>query len=148
LLVLLTRKEKVLAIIASKKDDQIRFLALRNNPADPAYGGDFYYVVTGNVDGEDSLLEAVLREVDEETGISRVLHIAILPVEREFVDNWGRPCHETFYAIVTDQEVEHLSEEHIEHAWLPRDDFLKIVRWYGPAEELEMLLSRIEQLSS
>ncbi len=120
---------------------------MRNNPEDPAHGGDFYYVVTGNVDESEGPLESILREVDEETGIRSVLHIAILPVEREFVDNWGRPCHETFYAIVTDQEVEHLSEEHIEHAWLPREDFLKTIRWYGSVEELIGLLDRIENLN-
>lgn len=121
---------------------------MRNNPADPAHGGDFYYVVTGNVDAGEGPLESILRELDEETGINRVLHIAILPVQREFTDNLGRPCHETFYTIITDQEVEHLSEEHIEHSWLPRDDFVKTIRWYGPVEELAMLLATIEQLSS
>lgn len=142
----MTRKEKVLAIIAQKKDDQIRFLALRNNPADPAHGGDFFYVVTGNVDKDEALLETILREVDEETGIRRVLNIAILPVERDFRDGRGRLCHETFFAIVTDQEVEHLSEEHIEHAWLKRDDFLSTIRWYGSGDELAGLLDYIEKI--
>lgn len=143
----MTRKEKVLAIVARKFGDQIRFLALRNNPADPAHGGDFYYVVTGNVDSEEGLLETILREVDEETGIRRILNVAILPVERNFRDGWGRLCHETFFAIVTDQEVEHLSEEHIEHTWLKRDSFLSTIRWYGSGEELAGLLDQIEKIT-
>lgn len=127
-------------------DGRIRFLALRNNPADPAHGGDFFYVVTGNVDGKDGPLESILREIDEETGIKRVLHLALLPLIRKFTDNWGRRCEETFFGIVTDEDVKYLSAEHIERRWLMRDEFIETIRWYGPREELEGLLDRIEKL--
>ncbi len=140
----MTRKEKVLAIITRKIDGQIRFLALRNNPADPAHGGDFYYVVTGGVDDGETHDQAVIREVGEETGIVRALRLVRLPIEREYTDTWGNQCHELMYGLVTDEDVRHLSEEHIESGWLPREDFRKTIRWYGTAEELEDLLSQIE----
>jgi 8-oxo-dGTP pyrophosphatase MutT (NUDIX family) len=124
------------------------FLALRNNPADPAHGGDFLYVVTGNVDQGESLLEAVLREVEEETGIVRIRHISILPIEKNFVDGWGRNCHETFFAIITDQEVRHLSEEHIESHWFERSTFLRLVRWFGSLDELAMILDHVTSLAN
>ncbi|MFZ2202695.1 MAG: NUDIX domain-containing protein [Microgenomates group bacterium] len=127
-------------------DGQIRFLALRNNPADPAHGGDFYYVVTGGVDDGETHVQAVIREVKEETGIIRALRLVQLPIEREYHDIWGNDCHELMYALVTDAEVAHLSEEHVEHQWLDPEAFKKTIRWHGSASELADLLDEIENL--
>lgn len=144
----MTRKEKVLAIIARKFDDQIRFLALRNNPADPAHGGDFYYVVTGSLEVGEDHKTAVIREVDEETGIATALRLAPLPLEWDYIDTWGNLCHELMYALVTEAEVAHLSGEHIEYLWLTSEEFRKAIRWYGSEEELISLLAQIEAMTS
>ncbi len=138
-------KEKVLAIVARQDKGQIQFLALRNNPADPAHGGDFYYVVTGSTDGEEHE-EAVRRELKEETGIENLLKIKILPVTKTFTDNWGNECRETMFALVTDEDVKHLSIEHIDHQWLVKEQFASIVRWYGSEEELMSLIAEVESL--
>ncbi len=138
-------KEKVLAIVARQDKDQVQFLALRNNPADPAHGGDFYYVVTGSTDGEEHEV-AIRRELKEETGIQNLLKTKILPVTKTFIDSWGNECRETMFALVTDEDVKHLSIEHIEYQWLAKAEFASMVRWYGSEEELMSLIAEVESL--
>lgn len=144
--IFLSRKEKVLAIIARKIDDQIRFLALRNNPADPAHGGDFFYVVTGKVEEGEDQKQAILREIEEETGITKILQIIQLPIVREFLDTWGNPCREVVYLVLTDQDVIGFSIEHIGREWWGRGEFIKKIFWYGPTEELSAILDNTEMM--
>lgn len=144
----MTRKEKVLAIIARRIEKQIHFLALRNNPADPAHGGDFYYVITGGVDAGEPASEAVLREIDEETGITRFLRIIRLPLVREFEDKYGQLCREEMFGLVTEEDVSHLSIEHIEWEWWQKEEFVKRIVWFGSREELAGLLDEIEKAAN
>ncbi|MFZ3069113.1 MAG: NUDIX domain-containing protein [Microgenomates group bacterium] len=140
-------KRKIMAIIAREMGGKIHFLALRNNPIDPIHGGDFYYVVTGSVEAEDKNEEdAVKREVDEETGIKNILTIKKLSLRKEYKDAFGDICKENIYGVVTDQEVEHLNIENIEYKWLSNGEFVQTIRWYGPKEELESLLSEIDPM--
>ena len=58
--------KKVLAFVCDGKN----FLALRNNPKDPAHGGDFWFTVTGSLKKGETETQAVIREVKEETGMA------------------------------------------------------------------------------
>lgn len=75
-----------------------------------------------------------------------MLHLVCFCLEREYSDTRGNDCHELMYALVTEADVAHLSEEHIEYLWLTSHEFRKTIRWYGSAEELIGLLSQIEGL--
>lgn len=135
-----------MAILARKVDDQIYFLALRNNPTDLKHGGDFYYVVTGSVENESDE-DAVRREVEEETGITNIIDIQDLNVVKKYKDTKGNNFLEKIYAVITDQDVKHLSIEHIEYKWLELDEFIKIIYWYdSPKKELKNILYETQKL--
>ena len=36
-----------------------KFLLLRNNPKDPSHGGDYWFTVTGSVEADESIENAV-----------------------------------------------------------------------------------------
>ena len=59
--------KKILSFIVNEEN---KILLLRNNPIDPAHGGDFWYTVTGGFEEYDKSGEDVVkREVKEETNL-------------------------------------------------------------------------------
>ena len=51
--------KKILAFIC----DGEKFLLLRNNSRDLTHGGDYWFTVTGSVESDESIEDAVKREV-------------------------------------------------------------------------------------
>lgn len=135
-------KKKILAIIHRKKNNNLEFLALQNNPKDPIHGGDFYYVVTGGIEGDEKLKNAVQREIKEETGIINI--IKIIPTGKIY--KYTHPgegknlCQEECFLVEVDEDVQHLSEEHVDYKWLKEKEFIKTIHWYYDKEDLKELL--------
>jgi len=131
--------KKVLAFVY----DGEKYLALRNNYKDPTHGGDYWFTVTGGVEGKESYQEAVIREVMEETG---------LEVEKIFDLNWSSKYtwqdqdHEesNFLAIVTPGQVT-LNEEHVDWIWLPLNKFVAKLNWGLNKRELKSALEKATQ---
>jgi len=57
--------KKILVFVCDGK----KFLILRNNPKDPAHGGDYWFTVTGSMEKNESKKEAIKREIKEETNL-------------------------------------------------------------------------------
>lgn len=116
-------KQKILSFITDGK----KFLALRNNPSDPKHGGDFWFVVTGGVEKNESSNNAVIREVKEETNLDVITIVNL---------NWGskykcfdEECIEkNFLSFVKPGEVL-LNEEKVEYQWLDLEEFVTLIRW-------------------
>ena len=126
--------KKILAFVF----DGEKFLALRNNPTNPEHGGDFWFVVTGEVEPGESHEDAVRREVKEETG---------LDIVDIFYLNWGSlyNLNETeyeehnFIAFVGNGDVK-LNEENVDYKWLDLDDFVSKIKWLADKSELKQVL--------
>jgi len=139
-------KEKILALIYRRKNNQIEFLALKKNAADPIHGRDTFYVVTGGIEKGEKLTDAVKREIKEETGIEKIVNIQNLkkvyeythPAEGDYL------CREFCFAVEADEGVKYLSAEHTEYKWLKNNDFIKKVDWYGDKKDLKELLSMLK----
>lgn len=126
-------KKKILAFITDGKE----FLALRNDSSDPSHGGDYWFVVTGAVE-EESLEDAVRREVEEET---------TLEVKEILNLNWGslysysnEDCQESNFMVFVNKGKVTLNEENIDFEWLHVDDFVKRISWNGNIDELKSIL--------
>ncbi len=128
--------KKILAFIC----DGERFLLLRNNPKDPSHGGDYWFTVTGTVEVNESLEDAINREVKEETN---------LKVSEIFNLKWGSIyswsgedySENNFLAFVKRGKVM-LNEEHVDSEWLNLDDFVKKINWGLNKEELRKVLQK------
>lgn len=128
-------QKKILSFVVNEG----RFLALRNNPH-PEHGGDFWFIVTGILEENESYEDAVRREVKEETN---------LEVNKILSLNWGSIYE---WAGVTCEELNYISfiipgeiilnEENIEYEWLELNEFIERIRWDDDKELLKLVLKK------
>jgi 8-oxo-dGTP pyrophosphatase MutT (NUDIX family) len=138
-------KNKILAIIYRKNKGVLEFLALQNNPADPIYGGDFYYVVIGGVEAGEDLVSTVKREIEEETGIENIIEITETDKIYEYTHSGEgqTQCLEKCFLAEVKGDVRHLSIEHIGYQWLSKKKFIGTVHWYYSKDDLKELLKPV-----
>ena len=128
--------KKILAFVC----DGEKFLILRNNSEDPSHGGDYWFTVTGSVEANESLEDAVKREVEEETN----LNISeIFDLKWGSIYSWGGEDHSenNFLAFVKKGKVI-LNEEHIDFEWLGLDDFIEKINWDSDKNVLKKVLEK------
>ena len=115
--------KKILSFIT----DGRKFLALRNNFKDTKHGGDFWFVVTGFLKNNESLGQAVKREIKEETNLEIM---DMLDLNWCSIYKWlNEDCIEyNFIAFIRKGEVI-LNEEKIEYKWLSLKEFVKLIKW-------------------
>lgn len=127
---------KILSFVVN--EDSKLFLR-RNNPVDPAHGGDIWFVISGRIEKDDTdRNQTVIREIKEETN---------LDVKETMYLNWifkytfnNIDCIEYVYiSFVQNGEVQ-LNEESIDYKWCNIDEFLNQVKWFGNKEILQKVL--------
>lgn len=127
-------KRKILAFVYDGK----RFLTLRNNPEDPAHGGDYWFTVTGSVESRESYLDAIKREVKEETNLDVS---EIFDLRWGSVYSWGgEEYRERNYLALIKRGKISLNEEHIDFEWLDLKKFVKRISWRLDKNDLEAVL--------
>ena len=138
-------KYKILAIIYKKKNKRTKFLALRNNSSNKTHGGDYYYVVTGDVKKDENYEDALKREINEETGIENIIKLKHLKEVYEYKckGKGNYLCKEHAYLVEVDDEVKHLSVEHTDFKWLNKNNFTKIIQWGSDKNDLIKILDLV-----
>ena len=126
-------KQKILSFVVYGR----KFLALRNNP-NPEHGGDFWFVITGGVDGGEDHIDAVKREIIEETGLNTV---EILSLNWGSIYEWREDlCEELNFISFVNSENITLNEEHIDYEWMDIDDFIERIKWDDDKRLLKKVL--------
>ena len=128
--------KKILAFVY----DGERFLLLRNNSEDPAHGGDYWFTVTGSIESEESIEEAVKREVKEETNldISEIFNL-----KWGSIYSWGGEDHkEQNFLVFVNKDKLKLNEENTDFRWLELRDFVNKLNWGLNREELRKVLQK------
>lgn len=124
--------EKILTFIVRDK----KLLLLLGSDQDPQYHKSFWYVVTGGCEIEDNTLEdAVKREVMEETGLT-LNKIINLNWTFEY-ESLGENCVEHAFISFADNYEIKLNEESIDYKWCDLDEFINLIEWYGDKQELK-----------
>lgn len=139
------KMRKIFALICRISESKQEFLLLHNNPVDPKEGGDIWYTVTGAVEGEESLENAVKREIDEETGIQDIKEIEFLDTvfkyKMEDID-----CEEYAFLVLANDDVKHLSEESIDYKWVDQEGLREQMFWYGDRVVLNGFVKKAEEM--
>jgi len=137
-------KKKILAIVYRKRNDKEEILALRQNDKDEIQQSVGLYVITGGVEEDESLTEAVKREIEEETGMKNIINIQDLNTVYEYKHpaEGNYLCQEHCFAVLVDEDVIQLNDEHTEYKWLAPEDFTREIYWYSDKSALSKLLNK------
>ena len=116
-------KERSYGAVVVRRDTDLQYLILQ-------YGAGHWDLVKGHGIRGESEEETVLRELEEETGITRATFI---PGFREeihyFFQRRGHTVYKevAYYLIETPEEAVTLSDEHVAYQWLPYDEALRAI---------------------
>ena len=119
--------------------DRPLYLLLKRCKEEKLYPGIWQYI-TGSIDGKEKAIDAAIRELREETGLSPQ-RFWVVPYVHSFYD----PEHDSvsllplFAAQVRPGDVPILSSEHEEYLWLPFEGARSKLVWPGQREGLRIV---------
>jgi 8-oxo-dGTP pyrophosphatase MutT (NUDIX family) len=122
------------------------FLVLKTLPE----RGGFWQPVTGGVESGESLEGAARREVQEETGLTRVHRLIQLDEPFSFESRWGGSVTEYGFAIevlsssMKEPEILLDGREHESAIWVSSAEALNKVHFQSNAKMLQGLLKKLE----
>jgi 8-oxo-dGTP pyrophosphatase MutT (NUDIX family) len=138
---------QVEGIIFRKKANQTEFLLLKRLPE----RGGFWQPVTGGVEENETVSEALKREIIEETNISKFIQIIEKVYNFELkagsikrVESKNK-IKEYVYGVEVsaDQKVQIEPNEHTEFRWCSYDTALELLKWNNNKTALKKLQSMI-----
>ena len=138
------------AILFRKNDGKIQYLLLKRL-LNLRYG-DFWQPITGGLEEGETKIEALKREVREETGIKNIIKIIEDVHYYEFQDfpfmeylkKHGHPCkHLKEYAfgveVSANEQVVLDGKEHSEFKWCSFQEALRLLKWKENKDALKKL---------
>jgi len=129
------------AILFKRIEGKIQYLILKRHPpkSHPEIG-QFWQPITGGLEEGETKIEALKREIREETGITNIIKIIedvhyYEPIDLpliEYLNRHGQPCkHLKAYAfgveVSPDEEVVLDRKEHSEFKWCSLQEALRLV---------------------
>ena len=136
------------AILSKRTDGEIRYLILKTTPEREG----FWQPVTGGLEKGETRLEALEREVSEETGIKNITKIIkgvhyYEPVDLpliKYLNEHGYSCkHLQQYVygakVSSEEKVVLDGKEHSECRWCSFEEALKLMKYKGNKEALKKL---------
>jgi len=116
---------KTQAIVYCRTNEGHKYLILKRSEID----GGYWQPVVGTVKEEESIIQCMLREIEEEAGINDVIQVS----KQLYNFSWERENQvylEFVYAIEIDEKTSiTLSEEHDEYLWLNYEDAVEKVKY-------------------
>ena len=136
------------AILYKRADGKIQYLLLKTIPR----RGEFWQPITGGLEEGETKIEALKREVREETGIQNIIKIIEDvhyyefpdPDLIEYFEMHGHECtHVKEYVfgveVSSDEKVVLDGKEHSEFKWCGFQEALRLMKWKGNEDALKKL---------
>lgn len=125
------------------KQKKVKFLLFKR----PASQGDYWQFITGNIKQNETEIEAVSRELIEETGILKVENIIDTNIAFTFQNQRGMIKSEKIFLVLLTKTPEIIiSDEHEDFRWLDYDQALNLLSWENNKKTLalsyEIILKR------
>jgi 8-oxo-dGTP pyrophosphatase MutT (NUDIX family) len=140
-------REKVLVWIYCKAAERDLFLILKTN----RQRGEFWQPVTGSVEEGESIEQAALREMCEETGLKPLSEIRQVSPAYEFQGNRSSNRETPFMAEVAGEDFLPPSKisldphEHTEFQWVDAEDALKLLKHESNAAILKNIVQYLRR---
>lgn len=123
-------KKKVQVVICVKELDCPNFLLLQMN----AKRNNYWQNVTGSVEKGESIQQAAIREVVEETGLDQnnIVSISQIDLIFHFHDQWHNDVEESVFLIQCENkwEIQLDPIEHQSFKWITKEEFSNNVVHY------------------
>lgn len=113
----------------------------------PQLGG-YWQPVTGFVEQNESKSQAALREIEEETGLKKPLHILDIDFSFSFkMENGGARCDVDVIAVEVEHTRVELSLEHTDYRWLGYQKARELLYWENNKKTLDLLHDQLQNRS-
>ncbi len=118
------------AVVYHERDGNLRYLLLQ-------YGAGHWGFPKGHIEGDETKLETMAREVEEETAIGRGDQMVVEGFEEQTQYNFQRGktlVNKTvyFFLVRSTTDQVRISHEHKDFAWLPYGDALDRITFQDP----------------
>jgi len=127
--------EAIEAILFKKLDKEIQYLLLKRTPE----SGGFWQPITGGLEEGETKIQALRREIGEETGIKNVIQIIRDIYRFEFCDPHLIKEYAFGVQIPVNEEVVLNKKEHSEYRWCNFHEALRLLHWKENKEALRKL---------
>ena len=123
------------AILFKRTDGKIQYLLLKTIPR----RGGFWQPITGGLEEGETKIEALKREIKEETGIKNIIKIIENVHYHEFQDPHLIKEYVFGVEVFSDEKVMLDGKEHSEFKWCSFQEALKLMKWKGNKDALKKL---------
>lgn len=123
------------AILSKRSNGKIRYLLVRRIPE----RGGFWQPITGGLEEGETKIEALKREIREETGIENIIKIIEAVHYFEFSDPHLLKEYVFGVEVSSDEKVVLDRKEHSEFKWCSFQEALRLLEWKGNKDGLRRL---------
>ena len=133
-------------VVFRRQKNGNEFLVLKRVPED----GGFWQAVTGTIEKGEQAIDAIKRELAEETGISETIHIS--DVLEEY--SWDLPKDkiqgkDLIFAVEVSRNIKIKIDqnEHSEFRWLPLEEAVNLLKYEGNKKSMMLVSKYAENVS-
>lgn len=125
-------------------DNQPLVLCLKRSKDD----GGFWHVLTGTMDSDESLIECIYREINEEIGVDKIIYLSG-ELERHVWHKNNLPIWIMGFAVeISDIDKITLNHEHDDFVWLSQIDARKKLEKDSAKELLDIFTGFVGERSN
>jgi dATP pyrophosphohydrolase len=125
--------------ICRRTDEGDKFLLLKRSEQNKLLPG-IWQMVTGTIEPNESTKQALVRELEEETGIINSELYSIGRVNTFYLSKQDKICISPVFLSITETEAVKLSEEHSEYKWVCYEEACELIYWQNQIESLESIM--------
>jgi len=124
--------------ISHKTSEGYKFLLLKRAETNKIYPG-IWQMITGTIESHENTKDALLRELEEETGLKPVKIYSIPRINTFYLAVSDKICMSPVFLTIVDKTDVKISSEHTEYKWAAFEEASKLIHWPNQVESLEII---------
>ena len=129
--------------ICHKSADGYKFLLLKRSESAKIYPG-IWQMITSTIESHEHTKEAVVRELQEETGLAPQKIYSIPRINTFYLAVSDKICMSPVFLTIVDSLDVEISSEHTEYKWAEFEEASRLIHWPNQVESLEIIKKYLE----